>query len=172
MKKIEAILQEVGKITLKFSRLEHLALEYISVLISGVDTVDNHMIFQNDSLDKKLENLKKLIHLKSNGHREEQQLETISKIKNFKNKRNLFIHGDWGNIENAIEYDFETISVIDTKTRYNQQLDNAKNITEKGWSPQRKINFTILDLKEIQNDIDLLNSELIDHINSNRNTNK
>lgn len=112
--------------------------------------------------------MKKLIHLKSNGHREKQQLETISKIKNLKNKRNLFIHGDWGNIGKAIEYDLETISVRDTKIRYNQQLDNSRNIIEKSWSPQRKINFTILDLKEMQIEIDSLNSELTDHINNNR----
>ena len=72
MEKINAILREVGIITLKFSKLESLTLEYISILISGNATLTNYMIFQDQTLDKKLQTLEMLIHLKSVGHREKQ----------------------------------------------------------------------------------------------------
>ena len=161
MEKINAILREVGIITLKFSKLESLTLEYISILISGSVTLTNYMIFQDQTLDKKLQTLEMLIHLKSIGHREKLQIDTINKIKKLKNERNLFIHGDWGNIRAAIENDFETISVQSIK--YNYKKD------PKSWTPAKKDSFTIERFKIMNEEIDHLLVELSERIKENEN---
>jgi hypothetical protein len=85
----------IGLITINFSRLEGLALDYISILSSGFPSVENRMICQDFTLEKKLQTIENLIKLKHNGPFEKLQLELVKRIKELKDDRNLFIHGFW-----------------------------------------------------------------------------
>lgn len=163
MKKIDEILREVGIITLKFSKLEHLALEYISVLLSGNANLTNYMLFQDQTLDSKLKTIKNLIYLNSTGHQMHLQLETIKKIENLKNERNLFIHGDWDDIQVAVENNFETLSVRSIKYKFEKKNDGSKS-----WTPGKKDSYSIERFKKMNEEIDSLLIELGERITENK----
>ena len=48
----KSIFTIIGLITIDFSRLESLSLEYISILLIGYPSVENRMIFQEFTFEK------------------------------------------------------------------------------------------------------------------------
>ena len=164
--KNENIIYLIGLISLKFSKLKHLSLRYLSVLISGYETVDNYMIFQDYTFEKKLQTLKRLIQLKHRGRFEEIQTDLIERIGKLKTTRNLFIHGDWQIPDLANLDKIETISVKQNKVRFSR---DRQDFTSKQWTPEKYKPFTKQDFIDFISEIDNLVSELNSVIDQNEN---
>ena len=158
------IITQIGLLTLKFSQIEHLTLKYISILISGNATLNNYIIFQNFTLEKKLQTLIDLIRLKHNGKFEKTQLDLIDKIKKIKNIRNLFIHGDWQISNVDLKANISSISVRQYKIKFNK---NEKGLAKKTWIPEKYEPYTIKFFIDYCIDIDKLVFELTEIIKEN-----
>jgi len=161
----KSIFTIIGLITIKFSRLESLSLDYISILMNGNPSVENRMILQEFTLDKKIQTLEKLIPLKHNGRFEKIQLDLIRSIKDLKDTRNLFIHGDW-NIDNLVDIDnIETISV----KQFKYKLEKPKNgVLDKIWKTGDYKHFKKSELIDFYNKIETAIIDLIIIMTENR----
>ena len=120
----------IGLITIKFSRLESLSLDYISILLSGHPSVENRMIFQEFTFEKKIQTLEKLIPLKHHGQFERTQFDLISRLKGLKETRNLLVHGYWDIISLEDVDNIETLSVKQFKYKIKRPNNG---IVEKTW---------------------------------------
>jgi len=154
----ENIFTLIGLITIKFSRLDYLTLEYISILIRGYVSVENNIIFQDSTLEKKIQTLEKLISLKHNGNFETMQLEFIKHLKSLKDKRNSFIHGAWNLPESQNIDEIKSLSV----KQYKYKLSRPKNrIITKIWEPGKNEEFTKSKLIAFLTDIETTTNDLL-----------
>jgi hypothetical protein len=158
----------IGLITIKFSRLDYLTLEYISILECGYVSLENKVIFQDFTLDKKVQILEKLIQLKYNGRFEKLQLEFIQRLKKLKDKRNLFIHGAWSipQTDNLMEINKLSVKSFKYELSRPNKTNNDKMI-DKMWHTNNNEDFTKLELIEFHNDIEMVTDALIEIMEEN-----
>lgn len=163
------IIREIGILTLRFSKLEHLCLRYISVLMSGSDNLENHMIFQNYNLAKKTETLRTLISLKEYGQFEKIQLETLNSIDKLRDLRNKLIHGNWDTQEIDLKKAVERIKCNSIKIKSSSPAKNYKGPQEskppdKTWSPEKGKIYNNSEIQSFNERIEELILEVTHHI--------
>ena len=154
----------IGLITISFSRLEGLALDYVSILSSGFPSVENRMICQDFTLEKKLQTLENLIKLKHNGPFEKLQLELVNRIKELKDERNLFIHGFWEmqDLENMDKIEYLTVK------KFKYKLETPQNsVFIKIWNTGDIKKISKKELIDYFKNLQKTEIELIDVMNEN-----
>ena len=151
----------LGLISTRFAVVEYKVLKMLGLLISD-DFVLTNTLFERNSLSQNIEFLKKINKLK---RIEEVSIHNlIGKITNIKGKRNLFVHGLWG--EPEIKENDLIISYADPKMDYTEEFDNGIRMS-RTWSSVTKHEFRLSYLKKLSvslSDIILAQNHLIKRI--------
>lgn len=133
----------LGLISTRFAVVEFKILKMLGLLISD-DFVLTNTLFERNSLAQNIEYLKKINKLKRIEEKATQNL--IQQITNVKGKRNLFVHGLWG--EPKMKENDLIISCADPKMDYSEEFENGKRISRM-WKSVTSNEFRLSYLKKL-----------------------
>ena len=148
----------LGLISTRFAVVEFNVLKMLGLLVSD-DFVLTNTLFERNSLSQNIEFLKKINKLK--------QVEEIAirnlvgQITNIKGKRNLFVHGLWG--EPEMKENDLIISCADPKMDYKEEFRDGTRIA-RSWKSVTDNEFRLSYLKKLSvnlSDIILAQNHLI-----------
>jgi hypothetical protein len=155
----------LGLLSTKFAIMESNLLKMLGLLI-----VDNFVltstILERNSLAQNIELLKKVNNYR--GYEENAIKSLTEKIAQIKSKRNLFIHGIWGE---PFEYDNDVIiSCYEPKLIYDEEINNNGEKISKTWTSSNQHEFRLTYIKKLVENIgdiitaqDYLISKLEEH---------
>lgn len=148
----------LGLISTRFAVVEYNILKMLGLLVSD-DNVLTNSLFERNSLAQNLGFLKNVNKLKQIEEKATHHL--IEQVTNIKGKRNLFVHGLWG--EPRIRDNDLVITCADPKMDYSEEFENGQRMS-RIWKSVTHNEFRLSYLKKLSvslSDIILAQESLI-----------
>ena len=137
----------LGLISTRFAVVEYNVLKILGLLISD-DNVLTNTLFERNSLAQNISFLKKINKLKKVEEKATHNM--IEQVTNIKGKRNLFVHGLWG--EPIVKDNDLVISCADPKMDYSEEFENGKMML-RTWKSVTHNEFRLSYLKKLSTNL-------------------